>query len=276
MSRVPRAPEPGLPAGVPREWAEPAPTRTQGGGGGGGGEVELCGESDGEGEGDGDGEEEEAEERVPVRGKKRVRWEDEQVERTRKKRDAVLERELARTFGPLRERRKAEADAALAEHVGQAVRLEDGTDYYEGPLPELKNKRDGGEVEHTTVDAPQLPQPPFTWNIVGPSGQGKTTRVAALLAGPYRGRFDKVFFFVPSFYTDDQWRHIAHDPARVFARWDPEDFGEILRFQKKLCYDERQRGSRAPDVLIVIDDSMGFQVQFIRISRTRSRAPIQR
>lgn len=185
---------------------------------------------------------------------------DEERERVRAAREKVIEEHVAAALEPLRKKRRERAREGAGELVGGQFVFDDGSGNWDGAMPELDDKY-GGEVEHMQAPHPAVPKVPFTWNVLGPSGQGKTTMVVRLLTTELRGVFDHVFFFVPSFYQDDQWRHIKHDPARVFTRWAPEDFQVIHTHQRFLCTKEREsKGKlRAPQVLIVIDDSMGYQ-----------------
>lgn len=201
---------------------------------------------------------EEPPEPAPKRSKGRLL--DQKVSTVLKTRGNELEQYVQRIMEPPKKLRRAHAQALLNENGGELAEIETDLPYFSGALPDMEEKfAKKQEVDHTEVPLPSVPQPPFTWNVVGPSGQGKTTAVVRLLLGPYRERFDDVFFFVPSFYTDDQWARLKHPKEKVFLQWEPSDFSNILNYQRFLCHNERRGNTTAPNVLIVIDDSMGFQ-----------------
>jgi hypothetical protein len=125
----------------------------------------------------------------------------------------------------------------------------------EGELPQLQ----GREHVRSVKTHPLVPQLPFLWNIVGPSGTGKTTMAVKTIIGPYLGAFDTILYFVPTFYTDPQWALIKAPKERVFTEWDE---GMLVELHERLRSDaERRRntGEALPSILIVLDDTAGLQ-----------------
>ena len=111
---------------------------------------------------------------------------------------------------------------------------------------------------------PLVPQPPFMWNVVGPTGSGKTTMVVHLLLGPYRHLFDKIYYIVPTFKTDKNWRLIDADDDKILP-YDPavlQEFHEKVAQKAEEC---RESGEPIPSVLLVLDDTAGKQASSSRM-----------
>ena len=125
----------------------------------------------------------------------------------------------------------------------------------DGPLPEVA----GREEVRFEKSHPLVPQLPCMWNLVGPSGVGKTTLLVRLLLTAWRGKFDKIIVFNPLFKKDKNWALIHIPEDRIFTTWTEQHIQKLhdqLNDNAKQCI---ERGERVPAVLVVLDDSAGLQ-----------------
>lgn len=106
---------------------------------------------------------------------------------------------------------------------------------------------------------PLVPQPPFLWNIVGPTGVGKTTALIKALLTAYKYLFDEIYYFVPTMYNDPGWALIEANPDRVFTDWDDATLERLHQRINERAREARERDQSPPAALLVLDDSTGLQ-----------------
>jgi len=75
----------------------------------------------------------------------------------------------------------------------------------------------------------------FVLYISGPRGSGKTYFMINLLANPefYNGRFDKIFFFCPSYYQDTKYGILDIPTSRVYETYSENKVKTILKNKPK-------------------------------------------
>lgn len=102
--------------------------------------------------------------------------------------------------------------------------------------------------------------------LLAPSGRGKTTTWIAMLLGPYRHKFARIFVFSPNIHIDSAFddlkdyvrKELGVDQDKeqtFFDTWDEEALTKIISTQHKLirhCKDKKCKKLHA--VLVVIDD----------------------
>lgn len=128
----------------------------------------------------------------------------------------------------------------------------------EGALPEVKGHK---EAEFSAVH-PLVPGPPCMWNLIGPTGTGKTTVVVKLLttAGAWFQKFDRILYFVPTFYVDKNWALIVPKSKDcVFLEWDDETVRKLHKMLVAEADEDIKAGRKRRATLIVLDDSAGLQ-----------------
>ncbi len=102
--------------------------------------------------------------------------------------------------------------------------------------------------------------------LLAPSGRGKTTTWIAMLLGPYRGKFARIFVFSPNINIDSAFddlkdyvsKDMGVDQDRektFFDSWDEAALEKIIATQHKLIrYEKDKKFKKLHAVLIVIDD----------------------
>ncbi len=130
----------------------------------------------------------------------------------------------------------------------------------EAPPIEIKNMDPPKSKKKKRNIPERLPDLPFSWILIGPSGSGKSNLLANII-----DQYDKVFkhqhriYISPSLGLDPKtdeikakWKYDAFDPAIIES---------VIKQQKDITisqYDHEQRkmrkGKRMPDVLIILDD----------------------
>jgi len=99
---------------------------------------------------------------------------------------------------------------------------------------------------------PRLPQPPFLWGIVAPSGSGKTCLLCNALSQKelYNGVFDRVYIISPTVRTDEQWDIFDLHPERTFESYDDQMFNQLIAHFKR-------DGKNDLNSLLIVDDCAG-------------------
>ena len=99
----------------------------------------------------------------------------------------------------------------------------------------------------------EYPQPPRPYPqsqrsgaLIGPSGVGKTTTALAMLMGPYRNCYERVYVFSPSFAPGvdsawDAWRkhvrthmRVPDDEQTMWDTWEPKKLEALIERHKKV------------------------------------------
>ena len=90
------------------------------------------------------------------------------------------------------------------------------------------------------------PQSQRSGAFVGPSGVGKTTTCIAMLQGPFKDCYSRVYIFSPSCAKGvdsawDAWRkhvknymNVPDDEQTVWDTWEPQALEEIIERHKKV------------------------------------------
>ena len=118
-----------------------------------------------------------------------------------------------------------------------------------GAYPVRKLNEKVFETDHGS----SLMKHPFFFVLLGPSSSGKTTAWLNLLtrADLYRGFVDRIYFFVPTWYSDEIYEEVldVHEND-IFDNFDLTNAERILKEQKLLP--ERK-------ILFVIDDALAAE-----------------
>ena len=95
---------------------------------------------------------------------------------------------------------------------------------------------------------PPAPYPPSQRSgaLIGPSGVGKTTTALAMLMGPYRNCYERVYVFSPSCAPGvdsawDAWRkhvrthmRVPDDEQTMWDTWEPKKLEALIERHKKV------------------------------------------
>ncbi|KAI9155852.1 hypothetical protein H9P43_008962 [Blastocladiella emersonii ATCC 22665] len=160
----------------------------------------------------------------------------------------------------------------------------------ERPVKQMYNivAIDNGFTRNNNNQPSPIPKHPFTMNVIGAKGQGKSTLIANLVCFPqfYKGRFDNIWVFNPTFHADDKYEYIAsqailrppkkqhnvldpqeHNPNQLKVKplcivTDPELFiPTLLKMRKDLTKTFEDQGKKAlQDQLLIIDDVLGLKL----------------
>ena len=121
--------------------------------------------------------------------------------------------------------------------------------------------------EYTQPDGEQFPRMPGANGcFLAPSMRGKTTTMLALLMGPYRKVFSRVYWFSPNIHIDsafDAWKEfnrkeLGVDEDREKTMWDTWDEkalqGIIDRQHRVIEYQKKHKMKKMFCVCVIIDD----------------------
>ena len=132
-------------------------------------------------------------------------------------------------------------------------------------MTELKRPKE------VTLEFPQPPQPyppsQRSGAFIGPNGMGKTTTALAMLMGPYRNVYSRVYVFSPSCAEGvdplwDAWRKhirklgIPDEEQTMWSTWEPQILEELIeRHTKVNAHLKRKRHKKGYVILALVDDS---------------------
>ncbi|KAI9179478.1 hypothetical protein H9P43_004803 [Blastocladiella emersonii ATCC 22665] len=147
---------------------------------------------------------------------------------------------------------------------------------------------DNGFTRNNDGEPLPIPKHPFTMNVIGAKGQGKSTLIANMVCFPhfYKGQFDNIWVFNPTFHADNKYEYIAsqpilrppkkernvldpqeRDPDRLKIKpscivTDPEQFiPTLLKMRQDLTKTFEESGKKAlQDQLLIIDDVLGLKL----------------
>ena len=120
----------------------------------------------------------------------------------------------------------------------------------------------------------EFPQPPAPYPpshrsgaLIGPSGVGKTTTAIAMLMGPYRGVYSRVYVFSPSCAPGvdpawDAWRkhvkevmRVPDDEQTLWSTWEPEVLEKLVaRHAKVNAHMKEKKLKKGFAALVLVDD----------------------
>ena len=120
----------------------------------------------------------------------------------------------------------------------------------------------------------EFPQPPHPYPssqrsgaLIGPSGVGKTTTGLAMLMGPYRNCYSRVYVFSPSCAPGvgsawDAWRkhvrihmRVPEDEQTMWSTWEPAILEKLIaRHQKVNAYLKAKKQKKGYTMLVLVDD----------------------
>lgn len=117
-----------------------------------------------------------------------------------------------------------------------------------GQLPVTEIPVERKRQEGPPVD-PRLPQPPFRLGLIAPTGAGKTVLAVNLLLRShfYKGYFEKIFLWSPTFEENPEWEEVDDQITEVF-----EDF-DNLNLELQSIVDAQH--SEQARTMIIFDDA---------------------
>ena len=116
---------------------------------------------------------------------------------------------------------------------------------------------------------PPAPYPPShrSGAMIGPSGVGKTTTCIAMLMGPYKNCYERVYIFSPSCAPGvdaawDAWRKhvrihmkVPDEEQTMFDQWEPDKLEQILERHKKVnALLKSKKQTKGYAICVVVDD----------------------
>ncbi|KAI9152664.1 hypothetical protein H9P43_009460 [Blastocladiella emersonii ATCC 22665] len=137
---------------------------------------------------------------------------------------------------------------------------------------------DNGFTRNDNGEPLPIPKHPFTMNVIGAKGQGKSTLIANMVCFPhfYKGQFDNVWVFNPTFHANDKYEYIKErnvldpqerDPDRLKIKpgcivTDPKQFiPTLLKMRQDLTKTFKESGKKAlQDQLLIIDNVLGLKL----------------
>ena len=129
---------------------------------------------------------------------------------------------------------------------------------------------------------PKDPYPPSQRSgaFVGPSGVGKTTTAIAMLMGPYKDVFSRVYVFSPSCAKGidpawDSWRKhnaeylkVPEDEITMWDTWEPQILEKLIKRHSKVNAHLKAQGKKKGFVICVLVDDFADQGEKVMHSST--------
>ncbi len=120
---------------------------------------------------------------------------------------------------------------------------------------------------------PPAPYPPSQRSgaFIGPSGVGKTTTAIAMLMGPYKDVYSRVYIFSPSCAKGidpawDAWRKHVREHMKVpeeeqtmWSTWEPQVLEKLIKRHSKVNAHLKAQGKRRGYVICVLVDDFADQ-----------------
>lgn len=102
------------------------------------------------------------------------------------------------------------------------------------------------------------PKIPFHLLVAGPTMSGKTSIIIKLLVETYRGIFDRIVIFSPTFNSDDCWHCVKIKRGKVFDEgYSDEALKELFEQQRATNQTRAENGKRKQLSLYIFDDVLG-------------------
>ena len=129
------------------------------------------------------------------------------------------------------------------------------------PHPDVPQYR----VKQSRYDALKGLNPLRMW-ISAPSNSGKTVLISSIVLDVMRGAYSKIFLFSPSADLDGTWLPVKkyarerlgqnqHKEPWYFDQWSDAKLQELLDEQKERVMEQKRRGEKDIDqILVIIDD----------------------
>ena len=113
---------------------------------------------------------------------------------------------------------------------------------------------------------PPAPYPPSQRSgaFIGPSGVGKTTTAIAMLMGPYKNVYSRVYVFSPSCAKGidpawDSWRtfnrehlRVPDDETTMWSTWEPQILEKLIKRHSKVNAHLKAQGKKKGYVICVL------------------------
>ena len=113
---------------------------------------------------------------------------------------------------------------------------------------------------------PPAPYPPSQRSgaLIGPSGVGKTTTAIAMLMGPYKSVFSRVYIFSPSCAKGidpawDAWRKhnreymkVPDEETTMWSTWEPQILEKLIKRHSKVNAHLKAQGKKKGYVICVL------------------------
>ena len=129
---------------------------------------------------------------------------------------------------------------------------------------------------------PKAPYPPSQRSgaFVGPSGVGKTTTAIAMLQGPYKDVYSRVYVFSPSCAKGidpawDGWRKhvkdyikVPDDEQTMWDTWDPQVLEKLIKRHAKVNAHLKAQGKKKEYVICALIDDFADQGEKVMHSAT--------
>ena len=119
---------------------------------------------------------------------------------------------------------------------------------------------------------PPAPYPPSQRSgaLIGPSGVGKTTTAIAMLMGPYKDVYSRVYVFSPSCAKgiDPAWdayrkfvkeQGVPEEEQTFFSTWEPQILEKLIKRHSKVNAHLKAQGKKRGYVICVLVDDFADQ-----------------
>jgi hypothetical protein len=114
----------------------------------------------------------------------------------------------------------------------------------------------------------QIPKPPFTFLVVAPIGQGKSSMIYTMLNTWYKNYFDELIVYNGTKDSNNAWMDLPSKEVVLLNEWNEKDFFDYIKALETSQLRRINDGKEPMNICIVFDDMITDAI----FSRGRSTA----
>ena len=115
-------------------------------------------------------------------------------------------------------------------------------------------------VEKEGENGKFLPIPPFSMNVVGRIGSGKTSFVYSLLDTWFENYWDVLVVYTGTKDSNDNWKDLHQREVVVRNHWDADEFRDWIRAIEEEQMDREHKGKIKRRYCVVLDDMIARNI----------------